>query len=93
MIRYATVFSFSLICVLLTPFSARAVTIPGGTSLMVRTVDQLSSSDKAGKSFAARLDDNLVVKGRVVIPQAAKFMAVSIHPSRRDERLDSQNSR
>jgi hypothetical protein len=72
MIRYATVFSFSLICVLLTPFSARAVTIPGGTSLMVRTVDQLSSSDKAGKSFAARLDDNLVVRGRVVIPAGSK---------------------
>jgi hypothetical protein len=72
MIRNATVFSFSLICVLLMPFSARAVTIPGGTSLMVRTVDQLSSSDKAGKSFAARLDDNLVVKGRVVIPAGSK---------------------
>ena len=72
MIRYATLFSFSLICVLLTPFSARAVTIPGGTSLMVRTVDQLSSSDKAGKSFAARLDVNLVVKGRVVIPAGSK---------------------
>jgi hypothetical protein len=72
MIRSATAFSFSLICVLLTPFAARAVTIPGGTSLMVRTVDQLSSSDKAGKSFAARLDDNLVVKGRVVIPAGSK---------------------
>jgi hypothetical protein len=72
MIRSATVFSLSLICVLLTPFAAQAVTIPGGTSLMVRTVDQLSSSDKAGKSFAARLDDNLVVKGRVVIPAGSK---------------------
>jgi hypothetical protein len=72
MIRYATVFSFSLICVLLTPFSARAVTVPGGTSLMVRTVDPLSSSDKAGKSFAARLDDNLVVRGRIVIPAGSK---------------------
>jgi hypothetical protein len=72
MIRYAIVFSFSLICVLLTPFSARAVTVPGGTSLMVRTVDPLSSSDKAGKSFAARLDDDLVVKGRIVIPAGSK---------------------
>ena len=60
--------TFSLICVLLTPFAARAVTIPGGTSLLVRTVDQVSSSDKAGKSFAARLDVNLVVKGRVEYP-------------------------
>ena len=72
MIRYAAVFSFSLICVLLAPFAARAVTIPGGTTLLVRTVDHLSSSDKAGKSFAARLDVNLVVKGRVVIPAGSK---------------------
>ena len=71
MIRF-TAFSFSLICVLMTPFAARAVTIPGGTTMLVRTVDQLSSSDKAGKSFAARLDVNLVVKGRVVIPAGSK---------------------
>jgi hypothetical protein len=57
---------------LLTPFAARAVIIPDGTSLFVRTVDQVSSSDKAGKSFAARLDSNLVVKGKVVIPAGSK---------------------
>jgi hypothetical protein len=72
MTRYPTAFTFSLICVLLTPFAARAVTIPGGTSLLVRTVDQVSSSDKAGKSFAARLDVNLVVKGKVVVPAGSK---------------------
>jgi hypothetical protein len=32
MIKYATAFSFNLICVLLTLFDARAVTIPGGTT-------------------------------------------------------------
>jgi hypothetical protein len=57
---------------LLTPFAARAVTIPDGTSSFVRTVDQVSSNDKAGKSFAARLDSNLVVKGKVVIPAGSK---------------------
>ena len=72
MTRYATALTLSLICVLLTPFAAGAVTIPGGTSLFVRTVDQVSSSDKTGKSFAARLDSNLVVKGKVVIPAGSK---------------------
>ena len=62
----------SSICLLLTPFAARAVTVPDGTSLLVRTVDRLSSSDEAGKSFAARLDVNLVVKGKVVIPAGSK---------------------
>jgi hypothetical protein len=72
MIRYATAFAFSLVCILLTPFTTRAVTIPSGTSLFVRTVDQVSSNDKAGKSFAARLDSNLVVKGKMVIPAGSK---------------------
>jgi hypothetical protein len=72
MTRYATAFTVALICVLLTPFAARAVIVPDGTSLFVRTVDQVSSSDKAGKSFAARLDSNLVVKGKVVIPAGSK---------------------
>ena len=72
MTRYATAFTLALICVLLTPFGARAATIPDGTSLFVRTVDPVSSNDKAGKSFAARLDSNLVVKGKVVIPAGSK---------------------
>jgi hypothetical protein len=72
MSRYATVFSLTLICVILTPFAARAVTIPSGTFLYVRTVDPVSSSDKAGKSFAARVDSNLVLKGKVVIRAGSK---------------------
>jgi len=72
MTRYATAFTLTLICALLTPFAARAVTIPDGTSLYVRTVDQVSSNDKAGKSFAARLDSNLVVKGKVVVRAGSK---------------------
>jgi hypothetical protein len=72
MTRYTIAFTFSLICALLMPFAARAVTVPAGTSLWVRTLDQVSSSDKAGKNFAARLDVNLVVKGRVVIPAGSK---------------------
>jgi len=72
MTRYTIAFSFTLICILLTPFAGRAVTVPAGTSLWVRTLDQVSSSDKAGKSFAARLDANLVVNGRVVIPAGSK---------------------
>ena len=72
MTRYATALTFSLICVLATSFAARAVTVPSGTSLLVRTLDQVSSSDNAGKSFAARLDTNLVVKGKVVARSGSK---------------------
>jgi hypothetical protein len=72
MTRYPIAFTFSLICILLTPFTARAVIIPSGTSLWVRTLDPVSSSDRAGKSFAARLDTDIVVKARVVIPAGSK---------------------
>jgi hypothetical protein len=70
--KYATAFTLALICVMLTPFAARAVTIPSGTSLYVRTVDPVSSSDKAGRSFAARLDSNLVLKGKVLVRAGSK---------------------
>lgn len=72
MTKYTFAFTFTLICFLLTPFAARAVTVPAGTFLWVRTLDPVSSSDKAGKSFAARLDANLVVNNRVVIPAGSK---------------------
>ena len=72
MTKYTFAFTFTLICFLLTPFAARAVTVPAGTFLWVRTLDPVSSSDKAGKSFAARLDANLVVNNKVVIPAGSK---------------------
>jgi hypothetical protein len=53
---------------LLTPLVARGVTVPGGTALRVRTLDPVYSNDKAGKKFAARLDANLVVRGKVTAP-------------------------
>ena len=72
MTRYTIAFTFILICILLAPFASRAVTVPAGTSLWVRTLDRVSSSDNAGKSFAARLDASLVVNNRVVIPAGCK---------------------
>jgi hypothetical protein len=72
MTRHATAVTLSLICVFLTPFAARAVTVPSGTTLLVRTADRVSSNDGAGKSFAARLDANLVVKGKVAARVGSK---------------------
>jgi hypothetical protein len=49
-----------------------AATIPAGTTLVVRTIDGISSSDKAGKRFAGKLDSSLVVSGNVVVPAGSK---------------------
>jgi hypothetical protein len=53
---------------LLPPLHGLASTVPSGTVLSVRTLEPVSSVDKAGKKFAAQLDTNLIVKGRVTAP-------------------------
>src|ERR1700720_1281694 len=65
-------FAPALVWLLITISSARAATIPAGTTLIVRTIDGISSSDKAGKRFAGKLDASLVVSGNVVVPAGSK---------------------
>ena len=45
-----------------------AVTLPAGTTLLVRMVDDISSKDKAGASFSAKLEYDLAVNGVVAVP-------------------------
>ncbi len=49
-----------------------AATIPAGKTLVVRTIDGISSNDQPGKRFAGQLDTNLVVNGKVVAPAGTK---------------------
>jgi hypothetical protein len=49
-----------------------AVTIPAGTPLVVRTVQGISSIDAPGTRFAAQLDKDIVVNGKVVLPVGTK---------------------
>jgi hypothetical protein len=44
-----------------------AATVPAGTVLDVKTASSISSQDPAGRSFAAQLDQDVAVKGQVVL--------------------------
>jgi hypothetical protein len=52
--------------------AAASVTIPAGTTLLVRMVDPVSSKDPQGKRFTATLDSPLSVNGAVVAPAGTK---------------------
>lgn len=52
--------------------AASSITIPAGTTLLVRTVDPVSSKDPAGKRFTTTLESDLVVNGVVVAKAGTK---------------------
>lgn len=53
--------------------TATSATIPAGTTLMVRMVDQVSSRDSQGKRFTTTLESDLVVNGLVAAKAGTKI--------------------
>jgi hypothetical protein len=49
-----------------------AATIPAGVALPVRTVSSISSMDPVGRTFEARLDKDVAVKGTVLLKAGTK---------------------
>jgi len=52
--------------------SAQAVTVPAGTTLVVRMADAVSSNDPVGRRFSAVLEYPLVVKGKTIAATGTK---------------------
>jgi len=52
--------------------SLNAATMPAGTTLAVQTVGSISSSDPVGRTFEAKLDQDVAVKGNVLLKGGTK---------------------
>jgi hypothetical protein len=53
--------------------SSLAATIPAGTTLIVRTLNTIHSTDRVGRTFTAQLDQDVAVNGKVVLRAGTKF--------------------
>src|SRR5690242_5111453 len=77
----------STLCViLLLVVSANAVTIPAGTQLSVRVIENLSSAHaQVGQEFHGTLEAPVMAGGRVLFPKGAQVTGkvVGVHPSGR----------
>ena len=52
--------------------SSFAATIPAGTMLAVQTLSSISSNDPVGRTFAAKLDQDVAVIGNVLLKAGTK---------------------
>src|SRR5207253_4310409 len=62
----------AIICACFAASSLNAATIPAGTRLTVRTVSSISSKDALGRTFEAQLDQDVAVKGKILLKAGTK---------------------
>ena len=62
----------SVICACVAASSVNAATIPAGTTLIVSTVSLITSQSVVGRSFEAKLAQNVSAKGNVLLKAGTK---------------------
>jgi hypothetical protein len=72
MIRNKFITVIAMTCGCFAASSLDAATIPAGTTLAVQTVSSISSNDPVGRTFAAQLDQDVTVKGNVLLKTGTK---------------------
>jgi predicted acyltransferase (DUF342 family) len=72
MIRDKFITFIATVCACFAASTLNAATIPAGTVLDVKTASSISSQDPAGRSFAAQLDQDVAVKGQVLLKAKTK---------------------
>jgi hypothetical protein len=63
-----------IMCCLFVMAEANAGTIPAGTALVVETLDSIYTKDMVGKTFNARLAENVAINGLVVAKAGTQFV-------------------
>ena len=63
-----------VICACVAASSVTAATIPAGTTLAVTTVSLISSQDVVGRSFEAKIAQDVSVKGNVLLKAGTKHL-------------------
>ena len=72
MIRYKFITVIATVCACFAASTLNASTIPAGTMLSVQTVSSISSQDPTGRSFAAKIDQDVAVKKQVLLKAGTK---------------------
>jgi len=72
MIRYKFTTIIALTCACVAASSLNAATIPAGTTLAVTTVSLVTSQSVVGRSFEAKIAQDVSVKGNVVLRAGTK---------------------
>src|SRR5947208_1234890 len=62
----------AIVCACFAALTLNAGTIPAGTTLSVQTASSISSQDPTGRSFAAKIDHDVAIKGAVVLKAGTK---------------------
>ena len=72
MIRYKFITVIAITCACVAASSLNAATIPAGTTLTVTTVSLLTAQDVVGRSFEAKIAQDVSVNGNVLLKAGTK---------------------
>src|SRR5204863_6413309 len=72
MTRFKFITVIATVCACFVASSSNAATIPAGTTLNLSTASSISSQDPVGRTFAAQVDQDVAVKGTVVLKAGSK---------------------
>lgn len=62
----------AIVCACFAASTLNAATIPAGTTLSIQTASSISSQDPAGRSFAAKIDQDVAVKETILLKAGTK---------------------